>query len=37
VIIRWPEQHLSVVILSNRNRFQPYPLALAIGESFLAH
>jgi CubicO group peptidase (beta-lactamase class C family) len=37
VIIRWPEQHLSVVILSNRNQFQPYPLALAIGELFLAH
>jgi CubicO group peptidase (beta-lactamase class C family) len=36
VIIRWPEQHLSVVILSNRNQFQPYPLALAIGELFLA-
>ncbi|MBS0556333.1 MAG: beta-lactamase family protein [Proteobacteria bacterium] len=36
VIIRWPRQHVSVVILSNRNHFQPYPLALAIGELFLA-
>jgi CubicO group peptidase (beta-lactamase class C family) len=36
VVIRWPERHLSVVILSNRNQFQPYPLALAIGELFLA-
>jgi CubicO group peptidase (beta-lactamase class C family) len=36
VIIRWPEQHLTVIILSNRNEFQPYPVALTIGESFLA-
>jgi CubicO group peptidase (beta-lactamase class C family) len=35
VIIRWPEQHLAVIILSNRNDFQPYPLALTIGELFL--
>lgn len=35
VIIRWPQQHVSVVILSNRNHFNPYPLALAIGELFL--
>src|SRR5215469_5086052 len=27
VIVRWPKQHLTVIILSNRNRFQPYPLA----------
>jgi hypothetical protein len=25
------------VILSNRNHFKPYPLALTIGELFLAH
>ncbi|TAN07487.1 MAG: class A beta-lactamase-related serine hydrolase [Rhodanobacteraceae bacterium] len=37
VIIRWPQQHVSVVILSNRNHFKPYPLALTIGELFLAH
>jgi CubicO group peptidase (beta-lactamase class C family) len=35
VIIRWPKQHLAVIILSNRNDFQPYPLALTIGELFL--
>jgi CubicO group peptidase (beta-lactamase class C family) len=35
VIIRWPKQHLAVIILSNRNEFQPYPLALAIGQLFL--
>ena len=35
VIVRWPKQHLAVIILSNRNRFQPYPLALAIGHLFL--
>ena len=35
VIIRWPKQHLAVILLSNRNDFQPYPLALTIGELFL--
>ena len=35
VIIRWPKQHVTVVILTNRNEFQPYPLALAIGQLFL--
>src|SRR5579875_3425793 len=35
VIIRWPGQHLAVVILSNRNHFKPYPLALTIGELYL--
>jgi CubicO group peptidase (beta-lactamase class C family) len=35
VIVRWPKQHLAVILLSNRNRFQPYPLALAIGQLFL--
>ena len=35
VIVRWPGQHMSVIILSNRNEFQPYPLALAIGELLL--
>ena len=37
VIIRWPKQHVTVVILSNRNHFKPYPLALTIGELFLPH
>ena len=36
VIIRWPAQRVTVVILSNRNHFKPYPLALTIGELFLA-
>ncbi len=35
VIVRWPKQHLAVIILSNRNDPQPYPLALAIGQLFL--
>jgi CubicO group peptidase (beta-lactamase class C family) len=35
VIVRWPKRHLTVIILSNRNHFQPYPLALAIGQLFL--
>jgi len=35
VIVRWPKQHVTVIILSNRNQFQPYPLALAIGQLFL--
>lgn len=35
VIIRWPKQHVTVVILTNRNEFQPYPLALTIGQLFL--
>ena len=34
VIVRWPKQHLAVIILSNRNHFQPYPLALKIGQLF---
>ncbi|MGN6313163.1 MAG: serine hydrolase domain-containing protein [Rhodanobacteraceae bacterium] len=34
VIIRWPQRHLAVIILSNRNEFQPYPAALTIGELF---
>jgi CubicO group peptidase (beta-lactamase class C family) len=37
VIIRWPQRHVTVVILSNRNHFKPYPLALTIGELFLSH
>lgn len=35
VIVRWPKHHMSVIILSNRNEFQPYPLALTFGELFL--
>lgn len=35
VIIRWPKQHLTVILLSNRNDPEPYPTALAIGQLFL--
>lgn len=35
VIVRWPKQHMTVIILSNRNEFQPYPLAITFGELFL--
>jgi len=35
VIIRWPKQHVAVIILTNRNEFQPYPLALTIGQLLL--
>lgn len=37
VIIRWPAQHLTVIILSNRNHGKPYPTALTIGELYLSH
>lgn len=37
VIIRWPKQHLTVVLLSNRNEPEPYATALAIGQRFLPH
>ncbi|HET7268666.1 MAG TPA: serine hydrolase domain-containing protein [Oleiagrimonas sp.] len=37
VIIRWPKQHVTVVILSNRKHPKPYPIALTIGELFLPH
>ncbi|PWK82735.1 serine hydrolase domain-containing protein [Fulvimonas soli] len=36
VIVRWPKQHLTVVLLSNRNAPEPYETALAIGRLFLA-
>ena len=34
VIVRWPAQHLSVVLLTNRNEPEPYQTALAIGRLF---
>jgi CubicO group peptidase (beta-lactamase class C family) len=37
IIVRWPKQHFSVIILSNRNEFMPYPLALTIGELMMLH
>jgi CubicO group peptidase (beta-lactamase class C family) len=35
VIVRWPQRHLTVVLLSNRNDPEPYGTALAIGALFL--
>lgn len=35
VIVRWPKQHLTVILLSNRNDPEPYRTALAIAEPFL--
>ena len=34
VIVRWPEQRLTVVLLSNRNDPEPYATALKIGALF---
>ena len=35
VIVRWPKQHVAVVILTNRNHGRPYPLAVTIGHLYL--
>ena len=35
VIVHWPQQRLTVVLLSNRNEPAPYETALAIGQLFL--
>lgn len=35
VIVRWPRQRLTVILLSNRNRPEPYETALRIGALFL--
>ncbi|WP_370465156.1 serine hydrolase domain-containing protein [Luteimonas terricola] len=35
VILRWPAQRLTVLLLSNRNDPEPYAAARAIGEAFL--
>jgi len=35
VILRWPAERLTVVLLSNRNAPEPYADARAIGEAFL--
>lgn len=35
VLVRWPDQELTVVVLTNRNHPEPYPLALRIAERFL--
>ena len=34
VIVRWPKQHFTVILLSNRNDPEPYPAALAIAREF---
>lgn len=35
VIVRYPEQHLSVILLSNRRDPEPYRTALAVAELFM--
>ena len=35
VIVRFPDERLTVVILTNRDRPQPYEMALAIAELYL--
>src|SRR5699024_9679272 len=30
VLVRWPEERLTVIVLTNRNAPKPYPLALEI-------
>ena len=35
VIVRWPRQHLTVILLSNRNDPEPYRTVLAIAAPFL--
>lgn len=35
VIVRYPQRHLSVIVLTNRNDPEPYRMALAIAKQFL--
>ncbi|MCC8362000.1 beta-lactamase family protein [Lysobacter sp. A6] len=35
VIVRWPQRHLTVVVLTNRNDPEPYAMAKQIGALFL--
>ncbi|MEN5285354.1 serine hydrolase domain-containing protein [Stenotrophomonas lactitubi] len=35
VILRYPDKHLTVIVLSNRNAPEPYPLALKIAQRWL--
>ena len=37
VIVRWPKQHLTVILLSNRNDPEPYRTALQIAQPYLDH
>lgn len=34
VIVRWPKQHFTIILLSNRNALEPYQTALAIAREF---
>ena len=34
VIVRWPEQRLTVIVLTNRNHPEPYALALKIAKAY---
>jgi hypothetical protein len=35
VIVRYPRRHLTVLVLTNRNYPEPYPLALRIADIFI--
>ncbi|KAA0069359.1 class A beta-lactamase-related serine hydrolase [Rhodanobacter sp. T12-5] len=35
VIVRWPKQHLTIILLSNRNEPEPYRTVLAIAQRYL--
>jgi CubicO group peptidase (beta-lactamase class C family) len=35
VIVRWPRRHFTVIVLTNRDEPEPYPLALAIARLYL--
>ncbi|HEY9131124.1 MAG TPA: serine hydrolase domain-containing protein [Dyella sp.] len=35
VIVRWPKQHVTVIVLSNRNEPEPYRMALEIAGPYL--
>lgn len=37
VIVRWPKQHLTVILLSNRNQPEPYKTVLKIAQPYLDH
>jgi CubicO group peptidase (beta-lactamase class C family) len=36
VIVRWPQRHLTVIVLSNRNDPEPYRTALQLAQPYLA-
>ena len=36
VIVRYPQRHLTVVVLTNRNEPEPYKLALQIAKQAIA-